>query len=194
MEKTKDNYIYEFDGRYFGPLEKEHIYKLKSWRNSQMKILRQYTPLSNFHQKDWYTYIKKDPNQVLFSIMIKKNNKLKLIGYCGITNIDFKNRRGEISFLVDPRRSENSVRCKKDFFSSLRMLCEYGFEELNLNRIFTETYNFRKLYIKILEKFGFKLEGELREQYFTESKYYNAQIHSILNKEWQKLKRFKRKI
>ncbi|MFH1749968.1 MAG: hypothetical protein ABH837_03715, partial [bacterium] len=98
MNKQRD-YIYKFGDRYFGALEKEHITKLKNWRNSQMKILRQFSPLSDFHQEKWWSHLKDDKSQVLFSIYIQKKENMEFIGYCGITNLDFKNRKGEISFL-----------------------------------------------------------------------------------------------
>lgn len=184
--KNKDDYIYKSNGRYFGSLEKEHLPRLKSWRNAQMKILRQYTPLSNFHQQEWYAHVKKDQNQVLFSIMINEPGKLKFIGYCGITNIDFKNRRGEISFLVETERNNHKQILKRDFLAALHVVCKYGFEELNLNKIFTETYEFRKDIIKCLEKFGFQYDGRIRQHQFISGRYYSSLVHSLLASEWKK--------
>jgi len=190
MKRIKTNILYKYNNRYLCPLEKEHLSKLKEWRNAQMKILRQCIPLTDFHQEKWYAHLKGEKDQVLFSLMAGEPAKLKFIGYCGITNIDFKNRRGEISFLVDPKRIINKKIYKEDFRAVLYMLCEYGFEELNLNKIFTETFDFRKDHIKILEEFGFRREGKLREQYFGNGKYFNSFIHSILLSEWKLIKKY----
>jgi len=178
----------KFGTRYLHPLEKKHLSKLKEWRNAQTKVLRQYKLLTDFQQKKWYNHLKKNKSQALFALMVGTAGKLNLIGYCGITNIDFRNRKGEISFLVNPARAKKDKVYKKDFLLALEMLCKYGFEELNLNRIFTETYDFRKKHIKVLEQFGFSKEGELRKNHFTDGKYYNSLIHSILLSEWEKLK------
>jgi len=180
MKTHKINFLYQYNNRYLCPLESEFLPKLKKWRNLQMKVLRQYTSLTDLHQKKWYAHLKEDETQTLFALMAGEPPKLKFIGYCGITNIDFKNRRGEISFLVDPTRAAKKEIYKKDFLAVLYMLCKYGFEELNLNKLFTETFDFRKDHIKILEEFGFHKEGELREQYFSQGKYFNSFIHSIL--------------
>jgi len=185
MRNSKANILYKYDDRYLCPLEKEYLLELKRWRNVQMKILRQFKPLTNFHQEKWYAHLKNDKSQVLFALMAGNLKKLKFIGYCGITNTDFKNRRGEISFLVDPRRSKRKKIYQKDFLAVLNMLCEYGFKELNLNKLFTETFEFWRDHIKILEEFGFQKEGELREQYFGGGKYFNSVIHSILLSEWK---------
>jgi len=185
MRNTKANILYKYNKRYLCPLEKEDLLKLKEWRNAQMKVFRQFTPLTDFHQEKWYAHLKEDKSQVLFALLADDSKKLKFIGYCGITNIDFRNKRGEISFLVDPKRASKKAIYNKDFLSVLNMLCRYGFEELNLNKIFTETFEFRKEHIKILRDFGFRKEGELREQYFGNGKYFNSVLHSILLSDWK---------
>jgi len=188
MRNRKIKFLYRCGNRYLCSLEKEHLLILKEWRNAQMKILRQYEPLTDFHQKKWYAHLKKDKSQTLFALMAGKMIHPEFIGYCGITNIDFKNRRGEISFLVKPARAVQKKIYRKDFSAVLSMLCRYGFDELNLNKVFTETFDFRKDHIKILEEFGFRKEGELREHYFGQGKYFNSIIHSILSSEWKVLK------
>ena len=188
MKTGKIKFSYNYNNRFLGPLEEKHLPFLKAWRNVQMEILRQHAPLTDLHQKTWYSHLKEDKSQSFFSLMFGTPKKMELIGYCGITNIDFKNRRGEISFLVNPLRSKQKEIYKYDFRAVLSMLCKYGFEELNLNKMFTETFDFRKEHIKIIENFGFKREGNLREHCFRNGKYFNSLIHSILLSEWNTLK------
>ena len=188
MKTEKIKFSYNYNNRFLGPLEEKHLPFLKEWRNAQMDILRQYVLLTDSHQKRWYSHLKEDKNQSLFSLIFSTPKKMELIGYCGITNMDFKNRRGEISFLVNPLRSKQGKIYKDDFEAVLKMLCKYGFEKLNLNKIFTETVEFRKEHIRIIENFGFKKEGNLREQYFRDGKYFNSLMHSILLSEWNTLK------
>ncbi|MDY6894123.1 MAG: GNAT family protein [Thermotogota bacterium] len=177
--------ICNFNKRYLCSLSKEHLSKLKDWRNSQMDVLRQFEPLTDYDQEKWFQQISEDDTQVIFSIMVPdEQNNLILIGYCGITNIDFKNRRGEISFLVSPARAQDERLYREDFLSVLNMICKYGFNEINLNKLFTETFAFREYHIKILEEFGFHSDGTLREHQFTNGQYHDSLIHSILCDEW----------
>ncbi len=186
MENSDIVLLYEFNGRYLCPLEERFIYKIKEWRNSQIEVLRQYKPLTDREQKKWYQHMSNDKNQVLFSILEKGKNKAKnFIGYCGLVYIDYKNRRAELSFLVNPKRADNEKVHRTDFTAVLHMLCEYAFEELNLNKIVTETYSFRKKTIDTLEKFGFHRDGILREQNFAHGEYYDSHTHSILSSEWK---------
>ena len=187
MKKSKTGALYESNGRYLYPMEKKFLPKLKKWRNLQIKVLRQFKPLTNYDQEKWFESLYQNQNQVSFGIITfnEKYGKDVLIGYCGITNIDFKNRRGEISFLVDPDRANDEKLYREDFLSVLHMLCKYGFEELNLNKLFTETFSFRKKHIEILEEFGFKSNGILRSHHFTNGQYYDSVIHSLLVSEWE---------
>ncbi len=184
--KTKTDALYESNGRYLCPLEEDHLAKIKKWRNSQIRVLRQFEPLTDQDQEKWFEKISEDSKQVLFGITILDDKeKNPLIGYCGVTNIDFRNRRGEISFMIDPERATDEKLYREDFLAVLHMLSKYGFEELNLNKLFTETFSFRKKHAKILEEFGFKLDGILRNHHFTNGNFYDSVIHSLLLSEWK---------
>lgn len=169
-------------------MEQEYLPILKKWRNLEIQILRQFRPLTDYDQEKWFASLQCDKSQVIFGILTHDDNSSEptFIGYCGITNIDLKNRVGEISFLVSPERVDNEKLYRTDFLSILSMLSRYGFEELNLNKLFTETFAFRTTHMKILEEFGFKQEGVLRQHHFTGGKYYDSFIHSMLSSEWMK--------
>lgn len=179
----KEN-LFEYNNRFLRSLEKEHIFTLKDWRNAQMSVLRQYTPLTDEHQKRWFSFVKGDKNQSLFSLYAGENNKEQYIGYCGITHIDHRNKRGEISFIVDPKRTANPKVYRDDFIAVLSMLSWYGFGELGLHKLFTDTFEYRDAHIRILENFGFKKEGILRDHYYGEGKHFDSFIHSLLGDEW----------
>jgi len=190
VKKSKIDALHEFNGRYLCPLEKSYLPKLKKWRNLQIQVIRQFKPLTDYDQEKWFEKLSEDESQILFGIIIldEESEEEVLIGYCGITNIDLKNRRGEISFLVSPDRANDEKLYKEDFLSTLYMLCRYGFEELNLNKLFTETFSFRKKHLDTLEQFGFNRDGILRNHHFTCGQYYDSIIHSLLASEWKKTK------
>ena len=101
----KQYLIYERDGRGLFPLEKRHLEKLKEWRNTQMAILRQWKSLTDMDQEKWFEGISERKDEVLFSILVfEESGDERFIGYCGLVNIDYINRRGEVSFF-NPRKS-----------------------------------------------------------------------------------------
>lgn len=189
MKIRKNTALYSVNNRYLCPMKKEYLPLLKQWRNTQMKVLRQTRPLTDSDQKRWFNAMRHDADQAIFAILeAGETGALNFIGYCGITNIDRVNRRGELSFLVNPSRTRNKKVYKEDFLSSLCMLCQCGFEKLNLHKLYAETYIFRRYHIKILECFGLRREGVLREHKLVAGRWRGSIVHSILEKEWKKIK------
>lgn len=170
--------------RYFTPIKHEYIFLIQKWRNAQINILRQRKKINLRQQIAWFDSLKNDKTQKLFAIFEKTDSKKRLIGYCGLTHIDYFNHRAEVSFLVDAKRTQIDHLYKTDMLNALLFLAKYAFLKLKLKKIFTETYEFRKNHIKILELFGFKKEGVLRSQVLLGNKFYNSIIHSLLRDEF----------
>jgi RimJ/RimL family protein N-acetyltransferase len=87
----------------------------------------------------------------------------RFIGYGGLTNLDWHARHAEVSFLVDPARAADPDTYRRDASAFLAFLAGWAFGELGLNRLFTETYDFRELHIGLLEQAGFVPEGRMRQ-------------------------------
>lgn len=170
--------------RCFRPIKKENIFLILKWRNEQLDVLRQKKRITCMEQVRWFDGLKKDRNQKLFAIFEKAGPRDNFIGYCGLTHIDYLNRRAEISFLVDTNRTKIGSLYMMDMLSALSFLAGYAFLKLRLKRIFTETYEFRKKHIKILEEFGLKKEGVLHSHVFLKGKYYNSLMHYMLREEY----------
>lgn len=58
--------------------------------------------------------------------------------------------------------------------------------ELNLNKLYATTSSNNYPSVKLLEQFGFKLDGRLREHYWINGNLYDQLIYSILRSEWIK--------
>jgi hypothetical protein len=141
------------------PLREEDIFLIKRWRNEQIDILRQKKPLSDDEQTKYYNEVIRplfkegEPDQILFSFLQEDT----CIGYGGLVHIDWLKREAEVSFLVDMKRAENAQLYRRDFGIYLSLIQLIAFEELQLDRIFTETYAVRPVHVAILEDSGFVL-------------------------------------
>ena len=158
-------------------IENEDLELIRKWRNEQIDILRQVKPISYNEQKDYFSNIHKDSIQILFALTIDD----LFVGYCGLVNIDYIYSTAEVSFIAKTNMQDSNYR--KLFTFTLDNLAKYAFNTLNLNKIWTETYEFRKKHIHILESFGFIQEGILREHVYIKGKKHNSIIHSILKDE-----------
>ncbi|MCP4177980.1 MAG: GNAT family N-acetyltransferase [bacterium] len=114
-----------------------------------------------------------------FAIELKENKTY--IGTCGIQKIDQKNRVGEIGISI-----------KKDYWGkgfgteAFKLLVDFCFEEVNLNKIKLDVFDFNKRGISSYKKLGFKQEGCLREEIYRFGKYNDVIVMGLLKSEWEK--------
>lgn len=168
------------------PLRMSDIFKIKNWRNEQVSILRQNSILTESDQEKYYNnfvlpcFTSTTPNIILFSFIEDD----ACIGYGGFVHINFENRRAEMSFLLDTQRGADFYQYEKDFSVFISLMKIIAFEDLNFNKIHTETYETRFEHISILEKNGFVLEGSLRQHVFKDETFINSLLHSCLKEEY----------
>ena len=63
---------------------------------------------------------------------------------------------------------------------SIQLLMDFAFDELKLNRVELEVFEFNERAIHVYEKIGFKHEGRKREALQWEGKFYDALVMSML--------------
>ena len=67
----------------------------------------------------------------------------------------------------------------------VRAVIECGFTTLNLNRIKAAPFKKNSPSSKLLERFGFKLEGDLREKCVLRGESYDQLYYGLLRNEWE---------
>jgi SAM-dependent methyltransferase len=172
----------ERDGYRYVPLRRADIEPLRRFRNAQMDVLRQAAPISEVDQERWFDEVvagaQRDPRPPMILVSILDAAE-RFIGYGGLTHIDWEARRAEVSFLVDPSRAADPDLYRRDMTAFLGFLAGLAFDDLGLNRLFTETYAFRGFHIETLEQAGFTVEGRLREHVATG----DSIVHGLLASE-----------
>lgn len=169
-----------FEGKYVNlrALEESDLVTLKKWRNDKRTRIhtREFRLLNMINQKEWFESIYKDnpPKMLMFGVLNKKN---KLIGVCGLTYIDWKNRHAELSIIL----SQNNWQKSKEASDTIKLLTNYGFGEINLHRIWVEIFDTAPQNIKLFETMKFTKEGMLREKLWRNSQWHNSFIYSRLS-------------
>jgi RimJ/RimL family protein N-acetyltransferase len=182
----KRDQLSDSEGYQITAIRAEDIESIRIWRNAQIEVLRQNKPITKeeqvdyFHQNIWPTFMLDKPKQILFSFFFQE----QLIGYGGLTSIDWENKRGEISFLLNPERVMCDQMYHRDYSHFLLFLCKIAFEDLHFHRLFSETFDFRIKHMAVLESVGFKKEGVLREHVFKKGTWHHSIMHGLLAKEY----------
>jgi len=169
------------EGKYVNlrALERDDLQVLKIWRNDKKTRIhtREYRLLNMINQNNWFEQIHKEnpPSVIMFGI---ENKKKKLIGICGLTYIDWKNRHAEISNIISMRNWQKTKEAK----NTLDLIIKYGFDELNLHRLWVEIFDTIPENVKLFEKMRFMKEGTLRDKLWRNSKWHDSFIYSIIRK------------
>ena len=159
-------------------LELEDLEILKKWRNNKVNRIhtREFRLLNMVNQKHWFNSIHQDnpPKFIMFGVTDKQK---KLIGVCGLTYIDWKNRHAEISNIMIMDKWQRSNEAK----NTLELIIQYGFDELNLHRLWVEIFDTIPENKKLFEKMKFVKEGTLRDRLWRNSKWHDSFIYSTIN-------------
>jgi RimJ/RimL family protein N-acetyltransferase len=82
--------------------------------------------------------------------------------------------------LLDPAKKNDRIEYTAYFSIYLKLLKEIAFQDLGLNRLFTETYATREHHISVLEAAGMRLEGIMRKHVIVDGLLSNSLIHGYL--------------
>lgn len=169
---------------YLSPLTKDDISdEYISWLNDA-EVCRENShatfPNSEVKTTAYVESIENSKTEIVFAIRWKENDIH--IGNISFQKINWINRSGEIAIIIGNKNYWN----KGIGSEAYKLLIDYGFNTLNLNRISSgQTINNEGM-IKVCEKNGMKKEGLLREALFKNGKFSDVIIYSILLKEYKK--------
>jgi ribosomal-protein-alanine N-acetyltransferase len=114
-----------------------------------------------------------------WGIIYKENSKL--IGTCGYVSLDKANYSAEIGYALSREYWGKGLMTEV-----VKEVIKFGFEKMNLNRIYARCFVKNIGSQKVLEKVGMKFEGILREQVLIKGTFRDMKIYSILRKEYYK--------
>lgn len=140
---------------YFGPLE----------------------PMSLVEEEQWFEDQLKQPDSRNFAIYCQDEH----VGGCGYNQIDWRERSAEVGLFIG----------RKDLWDRglgadvLSALLHFGFEQMNLHRIYLRVYGGNGRAIACYRKVGFQEEGRMREASFRHGRYHDLICMSMLESEYR---------
>ena len=108
-------------------------------------------------------------------------HRSRIIGYCELSGHNRKSNSAIASrIIISPRKRNKGL----GQFMLMKLL-EFGFDEINLNRIGLGVFDFNTSAIQCYKNLGFVHEGTLRQSAKVNGAYWNCHLMSILHKEWK---------
>tara|TARA_Y100000592_G_C5400828_1_gene283008 strand:- start:410 stop:988 length:579 start_codon:yes stop_codon:yes gene_type:complete len=176
----------EKNGIILRAVEKEDLPIIQTWRNNEnlRKYFREWREFSMSQKEKWYDQMIFDDRFQMFVIERQDgifSRETKMIGMAGITYVDWVNRHGDIHFYIGKNGEWIDDRVAPTAFE---MILDYGFETMNLNKLWAEIYQIDSSKLKFFMKRGFNIDASLREHYYYQGEYYTSHILSLLKKEY----------
>jgi [ribosomal protein S5]-alanine N-acetyltransferase len=131
------------------------------------------TPEEVLGEIEWYKSIYRNGTGIRWGITLKDSGKV--IGSCGFLNRNSKHYRSEVGYELSREHWGKGIANE-----ALERVLEFGFEQLGLERIeaLIEPKNLSSQ--KLVERQGFTREGLLRHYEYTNGKFDDLYMYSIL--------------
>ncbi|WP_202710283.1 GNAT family N-acetyltransferase [Sporosalibacterium faouarense] len=135
-------------------------------------------PMTLQREKAWYENQKEMKDTYNFAI--EDLEKGIYIGGCGVNTVDWKNSVAIVGIFI----GHSDYRGKGYGTDAMKILLDFIFNEMNMNKVQLNVYSFNERAIKSYRKNRFVEEGRLRQRIFRNGEYHDEVIMGILRDEY----------
>lgn len=123
--------------------------------------------------KNFVESMRQSPDSILFAITEKTSGIH--IGNIKIGPVNQYNHYADISYFI----GEKSCRNRGMATEAVRLICDFGFQELGLHRIQAGAIIKNEASVHVLQRAGFQIEGRLKEKYLVNGEYVDCYIMGL---------------
>ena len=138
-------------------------------------------PVSDYEHHRWYKQLMLDCSQRVFLIGQGPREQSVPVGVVGLKGLESRSRSAEYWIYI----GDLAVWRKGLAEKATRMILEYGFNILNLHRIFLKVHETNTAAVALYKKLGFVFEGSLRDASFNEGQFVDVFCYSVLEEEFR---------
>lgn len=168
-------------------LEYEDLKYIKDWSDDDeitMYMVMGMRPGSGIIYCSWNTleeeFKKYQSSKDIILKIVDKKTEL-IVGIVGLYDINWIARNAEIRIVI----GKNKFRNKGYGVEVIRELFKYGFNKLNLHKMYLGVNASDDRANNCYKKCGFKYDGSIRHYHYRNGTYYDANFYSILKEEWK---------
>jgi RimJ/RimL family protein N-acetyltransferase len=159
-------------------IERKDLSNYVHWLNDPtvMEYFGPYVPLSLAKEEQWFEEMLQDPRVRNFAVEFEGRH----VGGAGFASIDGRNASAEVGLFIGPPKlwAQGLGR------DVLQTLVRFGFDQMNLHRIYLRVFAENERAIHLYEKVGFQHEGRWRQAEFRHGCYHDMLWMSILREDW----------
>ena len=169
------------------PFKRSDISDFLNWFNDPelVQYLDMYLPMTEMSEEKFIEELgtTRARSDALFVIEVIEGASTKPIDNCGLHQIDSKDQNANFGIII----GEKDYWSKSYGTEAAKLVINYGFQQLNLHRIYSNAVAFNERSIKLHKKVGFREEGRLRQAMFKNGQYHDMVQFGILREEWRGL-------
>ena len=166
---------------YLRILEQSDLPTTQKWiSDPEFSKIIGYLPTKSLKQQEqWYDTNLNDNSRYIFAICLRDNHEH--IGNVALGRIDYVSRNAMYSIFI----YEKDYRSKGYGSEATRLILDFGFKQLNLHKIYLQVSQDNDSAIRMYESLGFVWEGTQREHFYSDGKYVDKYVYSILKREYE---------
>jgi RimJ/RimL family protein N-acetyltransferase len=145
-----------------------------------MRFSNTFHPIGDGEQARWFESIGRASDSVWFGIVDARESTNKLIGTCCLVGMDPIVRLAELRIRI----GDKTVWGHGLGTEATRLLVRYGFNDLNLDRIWLRVYASNERAIKLYGHLGFQVEGTWRQAARVDGHPEDIVLMGLLRVEW----------
>jgi RimJ/RimL family protein N-acetyltransferase len=164
-----------------GPLTAADKPALFEWINDRSTVQwnAPYRPVHAASHDGWFESLQEREDLVIFAI--RRADDGRLIGTCQLHSIDRVHRNAELQIRI----ASEAERGRGFGADALALLIAFGFEDLNLERIYLHVFEDNERAIAAYLRAGFVAEGVARRAAFVGGSWRNITLMGLLRGEWR---------
>jgi RimJ/RimL family protein N-acetyltransferase len=162
------------------PIEPDDEPQLRHWINDPKvwATLNHRGPINQVRQREWIDNHGKNSRDYQFGIVVRENGAL--IGTTGLHGVNPVSHSATFGLMIGDTDYHN-----RGFGTeTAQLVLRFAFEELNLNRVQLDVFDFNERAIRVYEKAGYIREGRRRQAFYRHGEYRDVLIYSVLRAEW----------
>jgi RimJ/RimL family protein N-acetyltransferase len=164
-----------------GPIRRDLIPLYQAWINDLAMnrfLALPPMPMSLDQEVGWYEGLQQSSSTAMFTIY--ELTSCRPIGNCNLHKIDHRHRTAELGIAI----GETEARGRGFGTEAVQLLCDWGFNALELNSILLETYEWNIAGQKAYVKAGFREVGRRREARYFAGRYWDVIYYDLLRSEF----------
>jgi UDP-4-amino-4,6-dideoxy-N-acetyl-beta-L-altrosamine N-acetyltransferase len=167
---------------YLRPLQQSDAANFVKWLNHPdiQRLTLRIRPLTLEEEADYMERMRQSTTDVALVIALKVNDLP--IGMTGFRQIDWSSRHACFGIVI----GETEHWGQGYGTDVTRLIVQYAFDTLNLNRVWLQVCEYNQRGIRCYERVGFRKEGLLRQEYYREGRYWDTLVMAVLREDWDR--------